>query len=123
MAKTETQVNNLKINEGTYEKIQENILSIGENELIITDDKNLPIPTTSDNGKVVGINASGEFEFTEKMTNPMTTVNDIIVAGVDGVPNRLEKGNIGQILGINNDGNVAYVNQVTIANGVAYEIV
>lgn len=62
MAKTETIVNNLKINEGTYEKIQENIASIGENELIITDDKNMPIPSANDNGKVVGI-VNGDFAF------------------------------------------------------------
>ena len=39
MAKTETNVSNLKINRGTYTKIQENISSIGEDELIILTDK------------------------------------------------------------------------------------
>lgn len=50
MAKTETQIN-LKINKGTYEKIQENLNSISDNELIITTDKNIPVPTNNDNGK------------------------------------------------------------------------
>lgn len=62
MAKTETNVSTLKINRGTYDKIQENLSSITENELIITSDKNVPIPTTSDNGKAVVVNASGEYE-------------------------------------------------------------
>lgn len=60
MAKTETSVSNLKINRGTYAKIQENLASINENELIITTDKNVPIPTASDNGKVVLID-NGDF--------------------------------------------------------------
>ena len=62
MAKTETNVSTLKINRGTYAKVQENLSSITENELIITSDKNVPIPTTNDNGKAVVVNASGEYE-------------------------------------------------------------
>lgn len=50
MAKTETQIN-LKINKGTYEKIQENLNSIQDNELILTTDKTIPVPTNNDNGK------------------------------------------------------------------------
>lgn len=60
MSRTETTVSNLKINTGTYANIETNISSIGENELIITDDKNIPIPSASDNGKIVSIE-SGDY--------------------------------------------------------------
>lgn len=73
MAKTETQVTNLKINEGTYEKIQENITNIGENELIITDDKNMPIPSVSDNGKIVSV-SSGDYTLSELKTINSTNI-------------------------------------------------
>lgn len=62
MAKQETNVSNLKINRGTYANIQSNLSQIGENELIIVTDKAVPIPTTSDSGKVIGVNASGNYE-------------------------------------------------------------
>ena len=62
MSKTETNVSNLKINRGTYANIQTNLSNIGENELIITTDKNVPVPTTNDEGKVIKVNASGEYE-------------------------------------------------------------
>ena len=54
MAKTETKID-LKINKGTYAKIKENLSQIGEDELIITTDKNIPVPDTSgsDDGKVL----------------------------------------------------------------------
>lgn len=62
MAKTETAVSNLKINRGTLANIEANLSSIGENELIITTDKNIPVPAVADSGKVVKVNASGEYE-------------------------------------------------------------
>lgn len=62
MAKTETNVSNLKINRGTYANIQTNIDSIGENELIILTDKQVPIPQSTDEGKVIKVNASGDYE-------------------------------------------------------------
>lgn len=62
MPKQETNIPNFKINYGTYQKIQENLSQIGENELIITSDKNIPIPTANDAGKVPTVNNSGEFE-------------------------------------------------------------
>ena len=62
MAKTETAVSNLKINRGTLANIQANLSSIGENELIITTDKNVPTPAIADSGKVVKVNGSGEYE-------------------------------------------------------------
>lgn len=101
MAKTETTVSNLKINRGTYAKIQENLSSIGENELIITTDKNIPVPTSNDSGKVIKVNASGEYELSTDssgMSNPMTTQGDLIVGGTSGNPERLGKGTTGQIL-------------------------
>ena len=69
MAKTETNVSTLKINRGTYAKVQENLSSITENELIITSDKNVPIPTTNDVGKAPIVNASGEYELGNAGTN------------------------------------------------------
>ena len=64
MAKTETSVTTLKINRGTYANIQSNLSSIGENELIITTDKSLPVPSSNDSGKIVSVNSSGEYELT-----------------------------------------------------------
>lgn len=59
MAKTETQID-LKINKGTYANIKANLNSIQENELIITTDKNIPVPDTtdSDDGKVLIVDNS-----------------------------------------------------------------
>jgi len=68
MPKTETQTDNLKINRGTYAKIQENIAQIGENELIITTDKNIPVPSTSDSGKAPVVNSSGDYALTNVLT-------------------------------------------------------
>lgn len=45
------------------------------------------------------------------MTNPMIATNDIIIGGIDGVPTRLAKGSNGQVVGIDSNGNVAYINQ------------
>jgi len=104
MAHTDTNISNLKINRGTYANIQANLSSIGENELIITTDKAVPIPTTSDSGKVVAVNSSGEYELQTQsggMTNPMTTQGDIIYGGSSGTPTRLAKGTAGQVLTMN----------------------
>ena len=65
MAKTETTVRDFKINTGTYSAIVEHLPEIGEDELIFTDDKNIPIPTVSDNGKVIGV-VDGDFSFIEQ---------------------------------------------------------
>lgn len=62
MAKTETNISNLKINRGTYANIQANIASIGDNELIITTDKNVPIPVQADADKIVRVDSNGEYE-------------------------------------------------------------
>lgn len=104
MAHTDTNINNLKINRGTYANIQANLSSIGENELVITTDKAVPIPTTSDSGKVVAVNSSGEYELQTQsggMSNPMTTQGDIIYGGSSGTPTRLAKGSAGQVLTMN----------------------
>ena len=61
MAKTETKVSNLKINRGTYEKIQENIASITNDELVILTDKQVPIPQQADSGKGVFVDSTGNY--------------------------------------------------------------
>lgn len=100
MSKVDTNVSTLKINRGTYAKIVENIESISENELIILEDKAVPIPSANDNGKVIKVNASGEYELgtDSGMENPMTTAGDIIYGGSSGTPTRLAKGTTGQVL-------------------------
>lgn len=45
------------------------------------------------------------------MSNPMTTSGDIIVGSTNGTPTRIAKGTTGQVLGIDNNGDVAYINQ------------
>lgn len=89
MAKTETNVSTLKINRGTYAKVQENLSSITENELIITSDKNVPIPTTNDNGKAVVVNASGEYELGNAGTN---VVANPTLAGTESALTGLQVG-------------------------------
>jgi hypothetical protein len=42
------------------------------------------------------------------MTNPMTTLDDVIIGGASGAPARLAKGANGTFLGINGSGHVAY---------------
>lgn len=88
MAKTETTVNNLKINRGTYANIQANLSSIGENELIITTDKNLPVPSTSDAGKVISVGSNGEYTLQPTSPSGVTSVGIINGGGltVSGSP-------------------------------------
>jgi len=62
MSSSSKTVNNLKINRGTYSTIQSNLDSIGEDELILVTDKAVPIPTSSDSGKTIIVNSSGEYE-------------------------------------------------------------
>ena len=79
MPKQETNIPNLKINYGTYQNIQTNLSQIGENELIITSDKNIPIPTANDTGKIPKVNNSGEYELAEYQPGsvlPAVTSND-----------------------------------------------
>ena len=45
------------------------------------------------------------------MTNPMTTANDIIIGGTSGAAARLAKGSNGQILGIDGNGDIAWINE------------
>ena len=88
MAKTETTVNNLKINRGTYANIQANLASIGENELIITTDKTIPIPQAADAGKVISVNSSGEYTLQPTSPSGVTSVGIINGGGlsVSGSP-------------------------------------
>jgi len=80
MSSTTTNVSTLKINRGTYSTINSNLASIGENELIITTDKNVPVPQVADSGKVVKVNASGEYELASA-----TDVDTWRAIKVDGV--------------------------------------
>ena len=109
MAHTDTNVLNLKLNRGTKAVIDANLGSIGEDELIFLTDKSVPIPADKvgsadsvDKGKVVSVDANGNYELTTPsssgMTNPMTTAGDIIVGGSSGTPERLAKGTDGQVL-------------------------
>ena len=102
MAHTDTNVNNLKINRGTYQAIQQNIDSIGENELIITTDKAVPVPSNNDIGKVVSVDSNGEYTLSTTFINPMTTRGDIIYCDANGTATRLPKGTAGQVLTMNN---------------------
>lgn len=88
MAKTETTVNNLKINRGTYAAIQANLASIGENELIITTDKTLPIPQATDAGKVISVSDQGEYTLQPTSPSGVTSVGIINGGGltVSGSP-------------------------------------
>lgn len=107
MSSSSTTVNNLKINRGTYSVLQANLSSIGENELVLVTDKAVPIPQTSDSGKVITVTASGEYALqlpSSGMTNPMTTAGDIIYGGTSGTPTRLAKGTAGQVLTMNSNG-------------------
>lgn len=115
MAHTDTNISNLKINRGTKAAIDANLSSIGENEIIFLTDKSVPIPADKvgaadsvDKGKVVSVNASGNYELTTPaspgMANPMTTQGDIIYGGASGAPTRLAKGTAGQVLKMNSGG-------------------
>lgn len=107
MAKTETNVSKLKINRGTYSNIQANIGQIGNDELIIITDKQVPIPVQADSGKVVTVNSSGDYELqtpSAGMSNPMTAAGDLIVGGSSGTPARLGVGTAGQVLKSNGSG-------------------
>lgn len=112
MPHSDTNISNLKINRGTYNAIQQNLSSIGENELIITTDKTLPVPGTSDIGKVVTVDGTGDYTLatpTAYMTNPMTAQDDIIIGGSSGSPSRLAKGTSGQVLSVNPSGHLAWL--------------
>jgi len=80
MPKTETQTDNLKINRGTYAKIQENIAQISENELIITTDKNIPVPTENDNGKVIKV-VNGDYSLEQDATGGTVTSVSVSMNG------------------------------------------
>lgn len=43
-----------------------------------------------------------------KMSNPMTTQDDIVIGGSSGTPTRLAKGSSNELLGVNNSGHLAY---------------
>lgn len=59
---TQTNVDVLKINRGTYSVIADAIQNINEDELIITTDKNIPLPDQSNEGKYLKVE-DGEYVF------------------------------------------------------------
>lgn len=77
---------------------------------MVTDVQPNPQGTTIANLTSLQINGVN-YSIESGMSNPMTTANDIIIGGVDGVPTRLAKGSNGQVVGIDSNGNVAYINQ------------
>jgi len=102
MPKQETNVESLKINRGTYEKIQNNLELIGENELIITTDKNIPIPTVSDNGKFIGIE-NGDYALktisVPTTTSQLTNDSGFITNTVNNLTNYYTKTEINTMIG------------------------
>ena len=64
-------LNNLIINEMTQAQAEANLSQIGEHELIITTDKTLPAPTSSDSGKILSVNVSGEY-YLKQPLQPLT---------------------------------------------------
>ena len=61
MASSETKYSNFKIHKGNYKTILENASQIGLNDLIVINDKNIPIPSESDYGKIVKVDSNGEY--------------------------------------------------------------
>lgn len=83
MSKTETKLKDFNIRYGTYEKINENLSDINENDIVLTPDKNVPIPTTADVGKVVEVNDDGEYALTDNLQEKITSDNRLSSSLVD----------------------------------------
>lgn len=61
---TDTTLENLIINKMTYQQAVDNTTSLGDKELIFTTDKNIPIPTTNDEGKAIVVK-DGDYSLEE----------------------------------------------------------
>lgn len=72
MSSTTTDLQQLKLNRGAIDKLEENLSEIGTNELILVTDKTIPIPTEEDSGKVLGVDSNGDYE----LKTPTTVVVD-----------------------------------------------
>ena len=68
--------------------------------------------TGGSNGQVLISNGTqGTWTTAPWMTNPMTTAGDLILGGASGAPTRLAKGSNGQLLGVDSNGNVTWINE------------
>lgn len=45
------------------------------------------------------------------VTNPMQAANDLIIGGTSGAPTRLAGGSVGQVLGIDSNGNIGWLSE------------
>lgn len=59
---------NLNIKKGTYEQLGEHLSDIEDTDLLLGTDKDVPVPQSTDAGKSVVVNSSGEYE----LVNPNT---------------------------------------------------
>lgn len=76
MARSEVKMPNIKVHRGAYQKILENLSNIGENELIITTDKNFPVPTQdSDIGKILRVGNDKELFFDNEINQRVKSGN------------------------------------------------
>ena len=55
---------NLNIKKGTYAEMQEHYTELTAKDFLLVEDKDVPVPTATDSGKVISVNASGEYELT-----------------------------------------------------------
>lgn len=53
---------NLNIKKGTYEHLGQHLSDFQDTDLLLGTDKDLPVPQSTDAGKLVVVNSSGEYE-------------------------------------------------------------
>lgn len=87
MSSTSEIKNNIKVNFGTKAKVD--LTQLTEGELVCYTDKGLPIPDTTDSGKVVGVNANGEYVLTEGGSGGGGNVTDVKIDGTSIVTNKV----------------------------------
>lgn len=59
---------NLNIKKGTYEQLGDHLSEIEDTDLLLGTDKDIPVPQSTDEGKSIVVNSSGEYE----LVNPNT---------------------------------------------------